>query len=140
MGVRLLGPVDDDLGDPVAVAEVEEDQLAVVAAAMDPARQAGGRPGVGGPQRAAGVGPVGRGEAVGGRVGRAPVGRGESVMAGVSYGTGERDERLRPSPSVAPRTAQARATRWIVPSGAAGSDRRRRSRSRGAASRRAATA
>ena len=39
VGVRLLRLVDDDLGDAVAVAQVEEDQLAVVAAAVDPARQ-----------------------------------------------------------------------------------------------------
>ena len=39
MGERRLGRVDDDLGDPVAIAEVEEDQLAVVAPAVDPARQ-----------------------------------------------------------------------------------------------------
>src|SRR4029079_463254 len=44
VGLRPLGLVDDDLGDPVPVAEVEEDQLAVVAAAMDPAREAGGLP------------------------------------------------------------------------------------------------
>ncbi len=37
--VRLgrVGFVDDDLRDPVPVTQVEEDQLAVVAAAMDPA-------------------------------------------------------------------------------------------------------
>ena len=39
--VRRVRPVDDDLGDPVPVAEVEEDQLAVVPPAMDPAGQAG---------------------------------------------------------------------------------------------------
>ncbi len=32
--------VDDDLGDPVPVAQVEEDELAVVTAAVDPAGQA----------------------------------------------------------------------------------------------------
>ena len=42
---RLLG-VDDDLGDAVAVAEVEEDELAEVTSAIDPARQAGGPPDV----------------------------------------------------------------------------------------------
>ena len=36
---RRVGLVDDDLGQAVAVAQVEEDELAVVAAAMDPAGQ-----------------------------------------------------------------------------------------------------
>jgi hypothetical protein len=31
VGLRRVGGVDDDLGDPVAVAEVEKDQVAVVA-------------------------------------------------------------------------------------------------------------
>jgi hypothetical protein len=53
----MLGPIDDDLGDPVPVAQVEEDQVAVVAPAMDPARQPGDGPRVGGSQRAAGMGP-----------------------------------------------------------------------------------
>ena len=39
VGLRSLGPVDHDLGDAVAVAQVEEDELAVVPPAMDPARQ-----------------------------------------------------------------------------------------------------
>jgi hypothetical protein len=38
--LRPLRPVDDDLGDPLAVADVEEDQLAEVAPPVDPARQA----------------------------------------------------------------------------------------------------
>ena len=62
VGLRLLRPVDDDLGDPVAIAEVEEDQLAVVAPAVDPAQSAR-RARVGGPERTGGVGPIGRGEA-----------------------------------------------------------------------------
>ena len=74
MGLGRVGLVDDDLGQPVAVAQVEEDELAVVAAPMDPAGQPGGRAGIGGAQLAAGVGPVGRGEA----------GGEGSVMAGVS--------------------------------------------------------
>jgi hypothetical protein len=37
VGRRLLGLVDHDLGEAVAVADVEEDQLAVVTASMDPA-------------------------------------------------------------------------------------------------------
>ncbi len=43
--VRLgrVRAIDDDLGDPVAVAQVQEDQLAVVAASMDPAGESGGR-------------------------------------------------------------------------------------------------
>ena len=63
MGFRVGGPVDDDLGDPVPVAQVEEDQLAMVAAPMDPAGEAGLAARVGRPQRAAGVGPIGRREA-----------------------------------------------------------------------------
>ena len=63
VGLGRLGPVDDDLGDPVAVAQVEEDQLPVVAAAVDPAGQAGVTAGVGRPQLARGVRPIGRGEA-----------------------------------------------------------------------------
>ena len=69
VGLRIVGLVDDDLGDPVAVAEVEEDQLAVVAAAVDPARQTGRDPGVGGPEGAAGMGPVGRRQQRGGASG-----------------------------------------------------------------------
>jgi hypothetical protein len=34
-------PIDDDLGDALAVANVEEDQLPEVAAAMDPAGETG---------------------------------------------------------------------------------------------------
>ena len=73
VGLGRVGLVDDDLGDPVPVAQVEEDQLAVVAPAVDPAGQPRGRAGVVEPQLAAGVGAVGRGEA-----------RAVSVMAGVS--------------------------------------------------------
>ena len=60
--------VDDDLGEAVPVAQVEEDELAVVAAAVDPAGERRVRPRVGGAQLAAGVGAIGRGEA--GEVGR----------------------------------------------------------------------
>ena len=63
MGSRGVGLVDDDLGDPVAIAEVEEDQLPMVAPSMDPAGQTGIPPGIGGPQLAAGMGSIGRGEA-----------------------------------------------------------------------------
>ena len=50
--------VHDDLGDPMTVAQVEEDQLAVVAAAMDPAGQARADARVGGAQLAAGMAAV----------------------------------------------------------------------------------
>ena len=63
VGLGRVGLVDDDLGDPVAVAQVEEDQLAVVAPAVDPAGQPRGRAGVAETELAAGVRAVGRGEA-----------------------------------------------------------------------------
>ena len=47
VGGRCLGRVDDDLGEAMPVAQVEEDELAMVASPMDPARQ---------PRRLAGVG------------------------------------------------------------------------------------
>jgi len=64
--VRLgrVGGVDHDLGDPVAVAQVKEDELAVVAAAMDPAGQARADARVGGAQLAAGMAAV-RGRQIG---------------------------------------------------------------------------
>ncbi len=68
MGRRRVGRIDHDLGDPVAVAQVEEDQLAVIAPTVDPARQAGGRPGVGRPELAAGVTAIRAGERGGGRL------------------------------------------------------------------------
>ena len=76
MCVGLIGPIDDDLGDPVPIAQVEEDQLAVVAAAMNPARQAGVVTGVGRAEGAAGMRPVRRREGIGGRSGSAPIERG----------------------------------------------------------------
>ena len=48
VGGGRVGLVDDDLGDPVAVAQVQEDERSVVAAAVDPAREPGGDAGVGG--------------------------------------------------------------------------------------------
>ena len=42
MGGGRIGLVDDDLGDPVAISQVQEDQLAVIAPAVDPAREARG--------------------------------------------------------------------------------------------------
>jgi hypothetical protein len=47
--------VEDDLGDAEAVAEVEEDEAAVVAAAVDPAHEGDGFAGVGRAELAAGV-------------------------------------------------------------------------------------
>ena len=55
--------VDDDLRDAVPIAQVQEDQLAVVAPPMDPAGQAGARPCVGGAELPARVRAIGRGEA-----------------------------------------------------------------------------
>ena len=64
--IRRVGPrIDDDLGDAVAVAQVQEDELAVVAPPVDPAGQAGLGTRVGRPQFPVRVGPVGRGEAGG---------------------------------------------------------------------------
>ena len=63
VGARGVGLVDHDLGDPVAVAQVEEDELAVVAAAVDPAGEAGGDARIGRAQLAVRVRAVGRGEA-----------------------------------------------------------------------------
>ena len=48
--------VDRDLGDAVAVAQVDEDEAALIAPAVHPAVEDDGRAGVGAPQRAAGVG------------------------------------------------------------------------------------
>jgi hypothetical protein len=45
--------VEDDLGDPLAVAQVDEDQPAMVAAAQGPAHQDDFASDVGGPQVAA---------------------------------------------------------------------------------------
>ena len=74
VGLGRVGLVDDDLGDPVPVAQVEEDQLAVVAPAVDPAGQPRGR---------AGVAETRAGRRCG--CGRAWRGSGSvSVMAGVS--------------------------------------------------------
>ena len=50
---------EDQLGQAVVVAEVHEDQAAMVALAIDPPRQANGLAGVGGAQGAAGVGAIG---------------------------------------------------------------------------------
>ena len=101
MRLGRVGRVDDDLGDPVAVAEVEEDQLAVVAAAVDPAREACRRAGVGRAQGAAGVRPVGRGEVVG-----------ASVMAGVSYRAPPIDRRA--ATGIPPGDAGASATSRLL--------------------------
>ena len=60
VGGGRLGRVDDDLGDAVAVAQVEEDELAEVAAAVDPAGQRGRLAGVLGAGVGAGQGAVGR--------------------------------------------------------------------------------
>jgi hypothetical protein len=65
--LRRVRLVDHDLGDAVAVTNVEEDQLAVIAASVDPARQARVDPGVGGTQLTGGMGAIGRGETRTGR-------------------------------------------------------------------------
>ena len=75
LGVRLGGVarVDHHLRDPVPVAQVDEDQLPVVAPPVDPAGELRRRARVVRPQVPAGVGAVGRGEADGvGGHGRAP--------------------------------------------------------------------
>ena len=64
VGLGGFGRVHDDLGDPVAVAQVEEDELAVVAATMDPAGQPRVDARVGGAQLAAGMAAV-RGRQIG---------------------------------------------------------------------------
>ena len=57
LGVSFGGDflVEDDLRDAGAVAEVEEDEVAVVAAAVDPAHEGDGLAGVGAAEFAAGV-------------------------------------------------------------------------------------
>ena len=89
VGVGRIGLVDDDLGDPVAVAQVEEDQLAVVAPAVDPAGQPGGRARVGRAELAAGVRAVGRGEA------RLGVGHGRRIVAADGLARSARHDRWR---------------------------------------------
>ncbi len=63
--VRLwrVGLVDDDLGDPVSITEVEEDQLAVIASTVDPAGEPRGRSGVARAELPGRVRAIGRGEA-----------------------------------------------------------------------------
>jgi len=77
VGGGRIGLVDDDLGEAVAIAQVQEDQLAVIASAMDPAGQVHLRAGITGAQLATGVGPVGRGKA-------GVVGHGRGIVAGLS--------------------------------------------------------
>ena len=74
VGGRCIGPVDDHLGDPVPVPEVEEDQAALVAPAVHPAGQSDLAPGVGRAQLAARVRAVGAREQA--RVGRSGHGPG----------------------------------------------------------------
>ena len=106
-GVRL---VDDDLGDPVPIAQVEEDQLAVVTAAVDPAREARGRSRIADPELAAGMGPVGRGEArVGVAHGRRIVAAGPGPGATASFSTRRASGRRRAS--ARPGTAAVRRAR-----------------------------
>ena len=62
VGRRSVRLVDDDLSQPVAVAQVQEDQLTVVAPPVDPTRQSDDGVGIGGPQLATGVGSEGRGK------------------------------------------------------------------------------
>jgi hypothetical protein len=60
--LRRVRLVDDDLRDPVAVTDVQEDQLSVVATTVHPAREARVDAGVGAAQLTRGVGAIGRGE------------------------------------------------------------------------------
>ena len=60
MGGRVGSRVEDHLGDPVAIPQIQKDQRAVVAAAVDPAGQRNILTGVRGAQLAAGVGAVHR--------------------------------------------------------------------------------
>jgi hypothetical protein len=83
VGVGRIGLVDDDLGDPVPVAQVEEDQLAVVTSPVDPAGQACRRASVADPELTAGVRAIGRGKA------RGTVGHGRRIVA--AEGTPERE-------------------------------------------------
>ena len=62
VGRRSVRLVDDHLSQPVAVAQVQEDQLTVVAPPVDPTRQSDDGVGIGGPQLATGVGSEGRGK------------------------------------------------------------------------------
>ena len=62
MGFGRVRCVHDDLGDSVPVAQVQEDELAVVAAAVDPAGQARAGSGVSGAELAAGMTAVRGGE------------------------------------------------------------------------------
>ena len=66
--VGRVRPVDDDLGDPVPIPDVQEDELTVIPSPMDPPGQAGWGTRVGGAERAAGMRSIRRGEA-GGRLG-----------------------------------------------------------------------
>ncbi len=72
MGLGRVGLVDDDLGDPVPVAQVEEDQLPWSRRRWTQPASRASVPGVRGAELAGGVRAVGRGEAGVG-----------SVMAGV---------------------------------------------------------
>ena len=65
VGIWRIRLVDDDLGDPVAISDVQEDQLPVIAPPMDPPGKAGAGARVGRAQLAAGVRAVGRGKARG---------------------------------------------------------------------------
>ncbi len=94
VGLGRVGGVHHDLREAVAVAHVEEDELAVVAAAVNPAREAGRATLVGGAQGAAGVRPVRGGEAGGG------LGHGPRMVAA-------RPPRARRGPAAATRAAPA---------------------------------
>jgi hypothetical protein len=61
---RRAVAIGHDLGDAVMVAQIDEEHAAMVALAVDPARQADALPGLGGRERAAGVGTVGMGHGV----------------------------------------------------------------------------
>ena len=101
-GARL---VDDDLGEAVAIAQVQEDQLAVIAPAIDPAGQRTSVPASTARSSPARVGPVGRGEA--------GVGRSWSAYRSRLVGPpAERPERPTPGPSGGLEPSSSNSATW----------------------------
>src|SRR6185295_19069084 len=77
--------IEDDLHDPAGIAEVEEDEAAVVAAAMHPAREPHGAPGISGPEVTAGR-VFQHQSSLAGRGYTRPADRGESPADGAQIG------------------------------------------------------